>query len=270
VVLLVLSSALVHALWNVLFARVSRGLAAVAVANVAGFVVFAPFALARWQITADAWPFVLLSAAFQIYYLMVLRRAYARSPAHTVYPVARGLGPILVLAVTAAAGARVPPVAIAAVALISAGVWLTATGTVSRRVITSAVPVAISLAAYPLVAAQGLRHAGPATYLWLALAPATAATVVACLVTARGTATLRAELRPAAVATGIGMVAAGGLLMAALAMADAAQVPMVAALRETGILFVLALSRFTGETVSRNAAAGAVLVFAGVVLLALI
>ncbi|MEU4620383.1 hypothetical protein AB0G04_10460 [Actinoplanes sp. NPDC023801] len=269
VLVLVLSSALVHALWNVLFAKVSRGAAAVAVANAASFLVLAPFALARWRITAEAWPFLLVTAAFQAYYLVVLRRAYARAPAHTVYPVARGLGPVLVLAVAVAGGARLPGAAFTAVALISAGVWLTANGEVNRRVVLAAVPVAISLAAYPLVASHGLRHADPATYLWLSLAPLTAGSVAASLIRARGAAELRSELHPAAVATGIGMAVAGGLTTVALAMVAPAQVPAVAALRETGILFVVPLSWLTTGTFSRNAAGGAVLVFAGVALLAL-
>jgi uncharacterized membrane protein len=269
VLALVLSSALVHALWNVLFAKVSRGPGAVAVANAAGFLVWAPVALARWRISAEALPFLLVSAAFQAYYLVALRRAYARAPAHTVYPVARGLGPVLVLAAAVAIGARLPAVAIVAVALISVGVWLTAAGEVNRRVVMPAVPVAISLAAYPLLASHGLRHADPATYLWLSLLPLTVGSVAASLIRARGATELRAALRPATVATGVGMVTAGGLTMAALSLVEPSQVPAVAALRETGILFVVPLSWLTTGTFSRNAAGGAVLVFAGAALLAL-
>jgi uncharacterized membrane protein len=263
---LVLASAFVHALWNVLFARAPRGIAGLAVTNAAGFTAWAPIALARWRIESAAWPYLLVSAAFQIYYLIVLNRAYARAPAPTVYPVARGLGPVLVLAAAAVGGARIPGWAVVAVGLISAGVWLTVTGSVDRRVFTAAVPVAISLAAYPFVAGYGLRHADPATYLWLSLAPLTAGTVAISLVTAR--AGLRAAIRPATIVTGVGMVAAGGLTMAALAMTEPAQVPAIAALRETGILFVVPLSWLIDRTFAGRAAVGAALVFTGVVLLA--
>ncbi|GIE77069.1 peptide ABC transporter permease [Actinoplanes philippinensis] len=264
---LVLASAFVHALWNVLFARASRGVAALAVTNVAGLAVWAPVALARWRIEAGAWPYLLVSAAFQIYYLVVLRRAYLRAPAHTVYPVARGLGPVLVLVATTAGGAPVPWVAYPAVALISAGVWLSATGSVDRRVLAAAFPVAISAAAYPFVAGYGLRHADPAAYLWLSTAPLTVGTLAIALVTDRPG--LRAALRPATIATGAGMVASGGLLMTALSMVEPGQVPAIAALRETGTLFVIPLSWLIDRTFTRAAAAGAVLVFAGAALLAL-
>lgn len=266
VLVLVLGSALVHALWNVLFARGGRGIGVLAVTNVAGFVVWAPVALGRWRIEAAAWPYLLISAAFQVYYLLVLNRAYARAPAHTVYPVARGLGPVLVLAASFAGGARVPGWAVVAVGLISAGVWLTGTGSVNRRVLGAAFPVAVSLAGFPFAAAYGLRHADPATYLWLSTLPLTVGTLAVALVTARPG--LRAALRPATVGTGVGMVAAGGLTMAALAMVEPSQVPVVAALRETGILFVVPLSWLIDRTFAGRAATGAVLVFAGVALLA--
>ncbi|GIF42445.1 hypothetical protein BC793_12069 [Actinoplanes xinjiangensis] len=266
--ILVLASAFVHALWNVLFARASRGIAGLAVTNAAGFVLWAPVAFARWRIETPAWPYLLVNAAFQAYYLLVLNRAYARAPAHTVYPVARGLGPVLVLAAAAAAagGVHLSWWAVVAVGLISAGVWLTVTGTVDRRVFAAAFPVAISLAAYPFVAAHGLRYADPATYLWLSLAPLTAGTLAIALVTARTG--LRAEIRPATIVTGAGMVTAGGLAMAALAMATPAQVPAIAALRETGILFMVPLSWLISRTFSGRVALGAVVVFAGVAVLA--
>ncbi|WP_433788430.1 hypothetical protein [Actinoplanes sp. CA-252034] len=264
---LVLASAFVHALWNVLFARQSRGVAALAVTNAAGLVVWAPVALARWRVEAEAWPYLLVSAACQVYYLVVLRRAYTRVPAHTVYPVARGLGPVLVLAATTAGGAPVPWSAFLAVALISTGIATTATGAVNGRVLAAAFPVAVSAAAYPFVAGYGLRHADPATYLWLSTAPLTVGTLAIALVTAR--AELRPALRPGTVATGAGMVVSGGLLMAALAMVEPAQVPAIAALRETGVLFVIPLSWLIDRTFARSAAVGAVLVFAGAALLAL-
>ncbi|BEL05090.1 DMT family transporter [Actinoplanes sichuanensis] len=259
---LVLAAALVHALWNVLFARGGRGIGVLAVTNAAGFVAWAPVALGRWSIEAAVWPYLLAGAAFQIYYLLVLNRAYARAPAHTVYPLARGLGPVLVLVVAVAVGARVPGWAVVAVGSISVGVWLTVTGSVDRRVLGAAFPVAVSLAGFPFVAAYGLRHADPATYLWLSTLPVTVGTLVA------GRSELRAALRPMTVVTGVGMVAAGGLTMAALAMVEPSQVPAVAALRETGILFVVPLSWLLDRTFARRAAMGAVLVFVGVVLLA--
>lgn len=261
---LALASALVHAVWNVLLARVPRGLVFLGVAHGIGFVVWAPVALARWRLEAGVWPFLIGSAILQFYYFAVLNRAYARAPAHTVYPVARGLGPLLVLLVSVpltGVGVRWP--VIVAVGLISAGVGITATGTVDRHVLAPALPVALSLAAYPLLAAHGLRYADPATYLWLQSAPFT----LGVLLLHRRR--IRAAVRPAAAVTGIGIVVSGGLTMAALALAEPSQIPAVAALREAGILFVIPLTRPATGEFARRPAYGAVLVFAGVVVLAL-
>src|SRR5213075_2528243 len=116
---------------------------------------------------------------------------------------------------------------------------LTAWRAVSRRALAYAVPVALCIAGYTFVDARGLRHADPATYLWLVMLPVVS------------------------LAVGLGVFGAYGLTLVALSLVAAAQVPAVAAVRESSILFVLALTR-----PSKVAALGGVLVFGGVVLLA--
>jgi hypothetical protein len=105
---LVFSSALVHALWNGLLARVPRGFETMTVGNALGFLAWAPLALTRWRVDGDALTYLLLSAAFQVSYFVVLNLAYARVPAHAAYPVARGLAPVPLLTIAVLAGARVP------------------------------------------------------------------------------------------------------------------------------------------------------------------
>ena len=85
---------------------------------------------------------------------------------------------------------------------------------------------------------------------------------------------LREQLRPSTVVFGLGTFAAYGLTLLALSLVPVAQIPAVAALRETSILFVLALSWLTARRAATKApgaatAAGAVLVFGGVAVLAL-
>jgi drug/metabolite transporter (DMT)-like permease len=281
---LVLSSALVHALWNVLLARAPRGFDATAVGSALGFLAWAPLALTHWRVDGEVWPYLLLSAAFQVAYVVVLNLAYARVPAHAAYPVARGLAPVLLLAVAVLAGARVSAWAGFGVAIISAGVLLTASGAANRRAFVSALPVAVSLAGYTFITSRGLHHADPTTYLWLSMVPVVTGGVGIRLAIGRGTAALRAQLRPATLVMGLGMFGAHGLTLAALAMVTAAQVPAVAAIRETGILFVVALSwlaarrsqaepsdvvpaRSAGPSVATALAAA--LVFTGVAVLAI-
>jgi hypothetical protein len=271
-VVIVLASALLHATWNVLLAKVPNGVRrsgidTTAVAVVIGLIAWTPLALLRWRVEAGAWPYLAASAALQLAYFAALNLAYARAPAHTAYPVARGLGPVLLLPLAAVAAGGVPVAAAVGVLAISGGVLLTAWGGANRRSVLYAIPVALCIAGYTFIDARGLRFADPAPYLWLSMVP-----VAAVLLAVRGRRLdVRAELRPATVVMGLGMYAAYGLTLAALALVSPAQVPGVAALRETSILFVLALSWFTRRAARPTtlSAGGAVLIFAGVAALAL-
>ncbi len=272
---LVLASAVVHAMWNVLLGRAPRGPDTTAVATALGLLAWTPLALVRWRIDGGVWPYVALSAAFQLAYFVTLTVAYAHAPPHATYPVARGLAPVLLLATGLVTGGRVPALAALAVGAISAGILLTAWGTVDRRALGYAVPVAASIAAYTLVDARGLHHADPAPYLWLCMLPVATTLVLARVVTGRGLRSVRAAVRPATIAVGIGVFGAYGLTLAALARATPAQVPAVAAVRETGILFVIGLSWLLdragtgGRRPTVVTAFGGVLVFGGVVVLAI-
>jgi hypothetical protein len=275
---IVLASALLHATWNVLLSRVPRGLDTTAVGLAIGLVAWTPVALWRWHLDSGVWPYVLGSAALELTYFVLLTVAYARAPAHAVYPVARGLGPALLLPVVAVAGGGIPALAGIGVLAISGGVLLTAWGEADRKAVMAAVPVAVCIAAYTFIDGHGVRHADPATYLWLTMLP-----IVPVLLTTRlivsGPRALREQLRPSTVVFGLGTYAAYGLTLLALSLVPAVQIPAVAALRETSILFVLALSWLTARrTAQKNpdaarpgaaTAFGAVLVFGGVAVLAL-
>jgi drug/metabolite transporter (DMT)-like permease len=100
--------------------------------------------------------------------------------------------------------------------------------------------------------------------------------VVLVLAATRPRAFRRSALRWSTLVTGLGVFAAYGLTLVALALVDISQAPAVAALRESSILFVLGLSWLThrstvdGRRPGPAIAAGAGLVFTGVVVLALV
>jgi hypothetical protein len=205
VLVLVLASAMLHAWWNVLLARVPRGHDTTAVGLTLGLIAWAPLALARWRVDDGVWPYVLLSAALELAYFAALNLAYAKAPAHATYPVARGLAPVLLLPAAVFTGTRVPAWAGLAVAAISAGILLTTRGTVDRRALGYAVPVAACIAGYTFVDSRGVGHADPATYLWLVMIPVTVVMLMTRMVIGRGTAALRTELRPATFVMGFGV-----------------------------------------------------------------
>jgi drug/metabolite transporter (DMT)-like permease len=272
-VVVVLSSALLHATWNLLLSRVPKGHDTTAVATTLGLLAWTPLAVARWHVRPGAWPYLLASAALELAYFAALNLAYARAPAHAVYPVARGLAPALLLPIAAVAGfSWWTGLGVLAV---TGGVLLTTWGEADRRSLLSAVPVAACIAGYTIVDARGLQYADPVAYLWLVMCPVALVLLVSRVVVHRGVGFVRPQLRGGTAVLGLGVFAAYGLTLVALSLVSVSQVPAVAALRESSILFVLALawlqSRSTmdkrGPTIAT--AAGATLVFTGVAVLAL-
>jgi uncharacterized membrane protein len=91
-----LMSAVSSAVWNLLMKRAADTEAASAVAIAAAVILFAP-ALALGSIPAAAWPFLAGSAVLEFAYFALLAAAYRRSEMSLVFPLARGLAPVLVL-----------------------------------------------------------------------------------------------------------------------------------------------------------------------------
>ncbi len=267
--LLALAAAVVHAVWNLLTARAEQSQQAVAVALCVGAVAFAPVAALTWDVDAAAIPYACASVLLELAYFALLATAYQRGPLSLVYPIARGAAPVLVAIVSAVfLGVALSAAQILGVLVVAGGILLVRgmrRGT-RRSDLLLALATAASIAAYTLVDKQALEHADALPYLELVIAPTAAIYLAACLVLSGGAAVRRAFDASAAFA-GIGMFAAYALTLAALERADAAP---VAAVRETSIVIATVLAAvFMGERVGRLRAAGAVVVFAGVALIAI-
>src|SRR6185436_17031390 len=96
---LALGSAFLHALWNLILGRERDPSSATAIALLVSIVVFAPVAALRWDADAQVWPFVAVTFGLQLLYFALLATAYTRAPVSVVYPIARGLAPVIVLVV---------------------------------------------------------------------------------------------------------------------------------------------------------------------------
>jgi drug/metabolite transporter (DMT)-like permease len=266
---LALAAACVHALWNVLLARARDPEAATAVALVVSIVAFAPVAALTWDAELDVWPFTIGTGALQLVYFVLLAAAYRRSSLSLVYPVARGVAPVLVLVASVAIlGKSTSGGQAAGVLLVGAGVLLVRG--IGRHAeaggIAFGLAIASCIAAYTLVDKRGLRHAAPITYLELSMiAPAL---LYACaIMRIKGREALSAELGPPTLAAGLATFGAYALVLAALQRASAAS---VAAVRETSVVLTALLAvGVLRERVSPARLAGAALVAGGVALLSL-
>ena len=264
---LALTAAFVHALWNLLLARARDTEAATAVALLVAVVAFAPVAAVAWRVDWAVWPFVVATGAFELAYFALLAAAYRRSELSLVYPLARGTAPVLVLGLGAATGFGASWLQGLGVVLVGAGVVLVrGLGRGGAGGVGVALAIAGCIAAYTLIDKRGLRHAGPIPYLELSMI-GPSLVYAGAVVAARGRGRVRAELKPSIVAAGLAVFGAYALVLAALQRASAAS---VAAVRETSVVIAAILAgRVLAERVSPARLAGAVLVAGGVALLSL-
>ena len=264
---LALGAAALHAAWNVLLARAVDVRAATAVTVGISVVLFAPVAALTWDVEAAAVPWIAASAVLELAYFVLLTAAYGRTDLSLVYPVSRGVAPILVLVGATAAGSALGAGAALGVVLVGLGVVLVRglRGPVDTRGLMLAIAIAVTIAGYTLVDKEGIEYASPVAYLELVLLPVAIGAVGWQLATRRRTA-LRAEIGVATFAAAACSFGAYALVLAALSLAPAAA---VAAVRETSILFAVALAAVAlRERVGPVRVAGAVLVVVGVALVA--
>ncbi len=265
--LLALAAAALHAGWNVLLAGARDVRAATTVTLVVGVAAFAPVAAATWDMEAAAVPWIASSAALELGYFLLLSAAYSRSDVGLVYPVARGAAPVLVLGGAAVVGAAVGVWQAVGVVLVGVGVLLVRGmgAHADRRGFALALTIAATIAGYTLVDNQGIEHASAIAYLEVVLIPVAIAALAIEAVAGRLGA-VRSLIGLRTIGAGLASFGAYALALAALALASAAS---VAAVRETGVLFAVALGALVlHERVTRLRALGAVLVVAGVVLVA--
>lgn len=263
-VALVLAAAFLHALWNLILARSADTTATIAVASVVGALVALPIALTRWRLDAEAVPWMVVSSALELAYFVLLARAYRVADLSLVYPVARGLAPVFVLAGSVLVLARPTSVeAVLGVLLVAVGVVLVRGIRAPARLVDVAVAVllAVLIASYTLVDQQGVAHADPVTYLVGILAIPGLACVAGIAATG-GADRIHAAIGPVAFAGGAAAAAAYGLVLIALGMASA---PGVAALRETSIVMATVMAAlFLHERVERARWLGSVVVVIGI------
>lgn len=260
---LALGAAGLHALWNLLLARERDTEAATAVALVALVAVLVLPAALTWRVDADAIPFIVGSAALELAYVALLATAYRRYELSLVYPVARGLAPVLaLLIVVAAGGARPSTVGVVGVLAVAIGVLLVRGARGDLGGLAFGIVIAGAIAGYTVVDRYGIRHAAAGPYLLLVmLGPAL---VYPFFV---GVRRARAAVSPVTVVIGGASAAAYLLVLLALRLASA---PAVAAVRESSVVIATAAAAVVlHERVSSTRLAGAAVVAAGVALLAL-
>ena len=271
VFLAVLFAAFLHAGWNALIKMGADKLGGMVMLSVAHGVLALPLALISPWPSAETWPWLIGSGLIHFAYQVFLMLAYQHGDLSRVYPIARGTAPMIVLV----AGAflledEMSAAEVGGILLVGAGILMMAHGVFrhgeSRRMLPFALGSACATAGYSLTDGMGARVAGdPTLYIgWLMMISGSLFT--AFTLAWKGTRPLRLGGR----AWATGFVAAGASLGAywiAVWGMTVAPIALVAALRETSVLFAVALGIVVfGERRDRGKLAAAVLIVAGVML----
>jgi len=244
ILFLVLLGAMLHAGWNALVkSGTDKSLDAslIAAGAAACSLPFLPFLPLPSPVAV---PFLVASAVLQFAYFRLVAAAYTIGDIGLVYPVMRGVAPLIVAATSSLFLSEVlSPLALAGIAIISAGI-LTLAFEARRgggKAILVALLNAFVIASYTFVDGVGARLSGNAiSYtLWMSLLPP---------VLLFGFAFFQRGVGPVMRHVGRnwwrGLIGFGSILSYGLALYAMTKAPVavVAALRETSILFALVIS----------------------------
>jgi drug/metabolite transporter (DMT)-like permease len=247
----VLLAAAVHAGWNALVKHGRDPLLETTLIH--AWVALPVLPLLAWTPVPGPVPALCLAASVVVHclYLLALSAAYEHGDLSLAYPVMRGSAPMLTALVAGPLlGERLAPLAWAGVLAICAGVLATGLARAGgldpaarSRSLRWAGATAATIAAYTLIDSIGARHAvSPWSYAaWLAVLQGPAIATVVALRRGGALIAYARERGPAPMFAGL--AAWGGYGVALWAMTHA-PVAHVAALRETSVLFALAIARF--------------------------
>ena len=268
IVLAVLFGALLHASWNAMVKSSSEKDLDMALQSLFGTLWAIPLlAWVGWP-QAAAWPYFVASALIHVGYYTTLVGAYRHGDLSLTYPLMRGSAPLLVaLSTHFVFGESLTLTAWAGVAGISAGVLtlgLHARALQAPKAIAFALVNAVIIACYTVVDGLGVRASGNAVQYIGGLFLLQGIPFTLLVYRQRGTALLHyAKGRwPVTAAGSLASKASYGIALWAMTQAPVA---MVAALRETSVLFAVCLGVFfLREAVTLRRVVGAVVIVLGV------
>jgi drug/metabolite transporter (DMT)-like permease len=246
VFLLVLGAALIHATWNALVKADGDRLTLIGVMSVTQFilsVVLLPFVPVP---TSAAWPYMVANTVLTTCYMLLLERAYRQGDLSLVYPLARGISPLIVAAVAVwFLGERLTwssqlAVLIIGLAITSLALTRGASGLRDLRSVLLAFMTGCVIATYTIVDGMGARAAGSASgyMVWISLFSSAALTSFVGLLRRPAATPVGRQTRIFGIASALLSYGSSWMVIVALTLAP---IPLVSALRETGIVFAVVL-----------------------------
>jgi drug/metabolite transporter (DMT)-like permease len=272
VTLAVLLAALTHATWNAIAHGIKDQVVAFGLIGAGSIVVAVPVVVLAPFPLGPCWPYLLGSVVIHVFYNLLLMRSYRYGEFGQVYPLARGISPLVVTGLAALFAAELPTLPqVLGVLVVSSGLGtLVLAGRrrgFSRPAVLAAAGTGLTIAAYTTVDGLGVRLShSPIGYIgWLML-------LESLCVPAWALVRRRHSLRGQPVRVLAPGISAGALSVFAYGLVLWAQtrgaLAPIAALRETSVIFgaVIAAVAFR-EPFGRVRIAAAMLVTAGILLL---
>jgi len=265
----ILFSAALHATWNAVVKggddKLQSMILVAAFGAIPGIVLL-PFLP---PVAPTAWPYLAISVILEIAYSALVAAAYSHADMSRAYPLMRGAPPLIVALVsTIALGIAISRVAWLGIGLVSIGLLsLTLRGTGGdTRGMAFALVNALVIASYTLVDSFGVRASGaPITYtMWIFVLVGVPLTLWRVLSKPGFFAHAKRDWMLGLVG-GLGTLGSYGIVLWAMTQAP---VPLVAALRETSILFGTGIAAFIlRERVTRTRLLAVLAIAAGAAVL---
>lgn len=269
----VLLAAFAHALWNAMIKTSSDRLLTLATIRAVGLVFGCLLVFFVPMPAPKSWPFLIAAIFVHYAYYAFMLNGYRVGDLSQVYPIARGVAPLLVAGLAASlVGEHLTVGQLAAVLLTSTGIVVLAfsRGRPQKGAVPFAVATGVTIAGYTVLNGLGVRLGGTVLgYLaWLEIGTG----VGVLLVTVHRR---RAELLVFSPSQGLrgiaaGFLAVGGYLAGLWAITLLPMAP-VTAVRETSVVFAAIIGVVVlRESLGPQRIAAACLVAAGIVALALL
>ena len=271
VILLILCAAFLHALWNAMVKGSVDQPLTLGLVNLghllAGVILVLTFAVPA----AESWPFLIGSTIIHFFYYGFLLLAYRYGDLSQVYPLARGVAPVLVaLGGWSIAGETLPPSAWIGIALVSGGIAILLFDrrmTFHPTALSAAFMTGLIIAAYTVVDGLGVRASeSPFGYIgWLFVLESISAVF---LLAWRRESMKRTSMRSltAGIAGGVLSAAAYGLAIYAMSLTQLAN---VSAIRESSVIMAALIGVvWLGERPWKMRVLAALVVAGGIIVLA--
>ena len=272
----VLFAAACHAGWNATIKRGLDPLATTALISIGAAIVSALFLPFVGLPAGAAWPWCAASVLIHLVYFAALIESYRAGDMGQVYPIARGSAPLMTATVTTAfLGERLGLFGWCGIILLVAGVVVLSLrggrelARLDRRAVGFALFTAVTICAYSVVDGVGARIAGNANAYSVALFLGVGPVMLIYALARRGREVIPAMGRHWGIAFAGGTLQLGSYGIAIWAM-TVAPIAIVAALRETSVLFGAAIAVvILREPLRASRVVAALMIVAGLALIRL-